>query len=83
MDSRNILEMLSRWEISTGSHLIFLQINLKKGAEISRNNPKVIPRTGLGEGQDYTRGTEQPEAKWKAFNVNPYLSPTLHYCLSL
>ena len=47
MNSRNILEVLSRWEISTGSHLKFLQINLKKGQEISRNNPKVIPRTGL------------------------------------
>ena len=87
MNSRYFLEVLSRREISTGSHLIFLQINLKKGAEISRNNLWAIPRTvggrGAGRERNIPWGREQPEATWKAFKVHPHLFPTLHYCPSL
>lgn len=81
VDSIYFLEALSRREISTGSHLIFLQMNLKKGAEISRNNLELF--WGGGKERNIPLGRERPEATWKAFKVHPHLLPTLHYCPSL
>lgn len=73
---RNILEMLSRWGLSTGSHHLFFQIKLKNGAEISRNNPR-LSRAGLREGDDYSLGQRTARAPVEGMLENSFQNPPL------